>query len=290
MMVTEEQTTRASVIPPVTDSYQLSIEADRPNAQYWRDLIRYRELFMFLAWRDILVRYKQTVIGIAWAVVRPLLTMIIFTFVFARLAKVQSEHAPYPILVMCGLLPWQLFANALTEASGSLIANSNLVTKVYFPRMIMPAAAIAVAVVDFFIAFGLLLGMFAVYGFMPSGKILLLPAFLTLAILCSLGAGLLITALNVRFRDVRYIIPFIVQLGLYISPVGIPSDIVPANWRMLYSLNPMVGVIDGFRWCIIDGTELYLPGLLISIAVTIAVMITGVRYFRSTERTFADLI
>lgn len=290
--VVEEDAVRTDRLKHVPEASPvlLRIEADRPNAHYWVDLIRYRELFLFLAWRDILVRYKQTVIGIAWAVIRPLLTMMIFTLVFGSIARLDGGGVPYPVLVMCALLPWQLFANALTEASASLIANSNLVTKVYFPRMIMPAAAITVAVVDFLIAFVLLLGMMAIYSVVPSWKVIFLPLFVVQAILCSLGAGLLITALNVRYRDVRYIIPFIVQLGLYLSPVGFRSDVVPEQWRMLYALNPIVGIIDGFRWSLLGNSTLNPVSILLSVVVTAVVLMLGISYFRRTERSFADLI
>ena len=271
---------------------KLVIEAGHSERQYWKDLWRYRELFYFLAWRDILVRYKQTLIGIAWAVIRPLLTMAILVVVFNKLAKLPSDGtAPYPILVFAAMLPWQFFATSLSEASNSLVVNANLVSKVYFPRLVVPASAVITSLVDFAIALGLLAGMMAIFQFAPTWKILALPAFTLLAFLAALGPGLLMTALNVKYRDVRYIIPFIVQIGLYISPVGFSSSIVPENWRLLYSLNPMVGVIDGFRWSILGGTSpLYLPGLYLSLGTTAIFLWLGVTYFRKTERSFADVI
>jgi lipopolysaccharide transport system permease protein len=269
----------------------LIIEAGRAEKQYWRDLWTYRELFYFLAWRDILVRYKQTAIGIAWALIRPFLTMVVFTVVFGRLAKLPSEGVPYPILVFAALLPWQFFANALSECSNSLISNSNLISKVYFPRLIVPASAIIVSFVDFMISGIILLGLMAWYNFIPSWRILTLPLFIAIAFAASMGAGLWLAALNVKYRDFRYVVPFIVQLGLYISPVGFSSSIVPAQWRLLYALNPMVGVIDGFRWAIIGKNyEINLPGFLISLGLVGIVLFTGIWYFRKTERTFADVI
>ena len=229
----------------------LIIEAGKAEKHYWADLWRYRELFYFLSWRDILVRYKQTVIGITWSVIRPLLTMIVFTIVFGKLAKLPSGGAPYPVLVFTAILPWQYFANALSEASNSLISNQNMISKIYFPRIIMPTSTIIVALTDFVISFVLLGITMAVYRFVPSWKIVFMPLFLLLATVLSLGMGYLFSALNVKYRDFRYVIPFIVQFGMYISPVGFSSDIVPIRYRFWYSLNPMVGVIDGFRWSII---------------------------------------
>lgn len=231
---------------------ELIIEAGRTESQYWKDLWRYRELFYFLAWRDILVRYKQTVIGIAWALIRPFLTMIVFTIVFGTLAKLPSE-APYPILVFAAMLPWQFFANALSECSNSLISNANLISKVYFPRLIVPTSAVIVSFVDFLISGMILLALMAWYNFVPSWRILTLPVFILIAFAAAMGGGLWLSALNMKYRDFRYIVPFIVQFGLYISLVGFSSSIVPEQWRLLYSLNPIVGVIDGFRWAILGG-------------------------------------
>jgi len=270
---------------------KLIIEAGRTERQYWQDLWRYRELFYFLAWRDILVRYKQTAIGIAWALIRPLLTMLVFTLVFGTLAKLPSGGAPYPILVFAAMLPWQFFANALSECSNSLINNANLLSKVYFPRLIVPTSAIIVSFVDFLISGMILLGLMAWYDFVPGWRILTLPLFMAIAIAAAMGAGLWLAALNVQYRDFRYIVPFIVQFGLYISPVGFSSSLVPEGWRLLYSLNPMVGVIDGFRWAILGGqTTIHGLSFGVSTAFVLLLMLSGIWYFRKMERTFADVI
>ena len=270
---------------------KLVIEAGRAERQYWKDLWRYRELFYFLAWRDILVRYKQTAIGIAWALIRPFLTMIVFTVVFGTVAKLPSEGVPYPILVFAALLPWQFFANSLSECSTSLITNSNLISKVYFPRLIVPTSAVVVSFVDFMISGIILLGLMAWYNFVPSWRILTLPVFILVAFAAALGAGLWLAALNVQYRDFRFIVPFIVQFGLYISPVGFSSSVIPGKWRLLYSLNPMVGVIDGFRWAILGGgAQLDLPGFILSLGLVSLLLISGIWYFRKMERTFADVI
>lgn len=270
---------------------ELVIEAGRAEQQYWQDLWRYRELFYFLAWRDILVRYKQTVVGIIWALIRPLLTMVVFTVVFGKLAKLPSEGAPYPILVFAAMLPWQFFANSLSESSNSLIANANLISKVYFPRLIVPTSAVIVSFVDFLVSGMILLALMAWYNFVPDWRILTLPLFILIAFAAAIGAGLWLAALNVEYRDFRYIVPFIVQFGLYISPVGFTSKIVPEQWRLLYSLNPMVGVIDGFRWAILGGeSNIYLPGFVLSVGIVALLLISGIWYFRRMERTFADTI
>lgn len=275
-----------------TDSKpELIIEAGRAERQYWQDLWRYRELFYFLAWRDILVRYKQTAIGIAWALIRPFITMVVFTVVFGNLAKLPSEGVPYPILVFSAMLPWQFFSNALSECSNSLIGNANLISKVYFPRLIVPVSAIVVSFVDFMISGIILLGLMAYYAYVPSWRILMLPVFIGIAFAASIGAGLLFASLNVKYRDFRFIVPFITQIGLYVSPVGFSSSIVPEQYRLLYSLNPMVGVIDGFRWSILGGeSKLYLPGFALSLGLVLLMLIAGVVYFRKVERTFADVI
>ncbi len=270
---------------------ELIIEAGRTERQYWKDLWRYRELFYFLAWRDILVRYKQTVIGVAWALIRPFLTMIVFTVVFGKIANLPSDGAPYPILVFAAMLPWQFFANALAECSNSLISNANLISKVYFPRLVVPASAVIVSFVDFMISGIILLGLMAWYDFVPSWRIVTLPLFVAIAFAAAMGAGLWLAALNVQYRDFRYIVPFIVQFGLYISPVGFSSNVVPDQWRLLYSLNPMVGVIDGFRWAILGGeSRLFWPGFVLSLSLVAVIFVTGVLYFRRMERTFADVI
>jgi lipopolysaccharide transport system permease protein len=270
---------------------EIIIEAGRTEKQYWNDLWRYRELFYFLAWRDILVRYKQTVIGVAWSIIRPFLTMIVFTIVFGKLAKLPSEGVPYPLLVLAAMLPWQFFSSALTEASNSLVGNANLISKVYFPRLVVPTSAVIVSFIDFLISFSILIVMMVFYQFVPDWKILTLPLFLLLAFGAAMGAGLWLTTLNVKYRDFRYVIPFIVQFGLYISPVGFSSSVVPPQWQFLYSLNPMVGVIDGFRWAVLgQNISINWTGLSISFAVTLFLFWTGILYFRKMEKSFADVI
>jgi lipopolysaccharide transport system permease protein len=271
---------------------ELVLEAGRADRHYWHDLWRYRELFKVLAWRDVSVRYKQTLIGIAWAVIRPFVTMVIFTVAFGKLAKLPSDGTvPYALMVFAGMLPWTFFSTALTDSTNSMLSNANLISKVYFPRLIAPAAAVIVALVDLLISFVILIGLMVWYRFAPGWQILFLPAFIAIALFASLGPGLWLTALNIKYRDFRFVMPFIVQLGLYISPVGFSSNIIPEEWRLLYSLNPMVGVIDGFRWCILGGqSELYLPGLMASIGVTALLLWLGIRQFRKTENSFADLI
>ncbi|MBD2177717.1 ABC transporter permease [Pseudanabaena sp. FACHB-1998] len=273
-------------------SVELVIEAGRTEKQYWKDLWRYRELFYFLAWRDILVRYKQTAIGIAWALLRPFLTMVVFTIVFGQIAKLPApQGVPYPILVFAGMLPWQFFSNALSECSNSLIGNANLISKVYFPRLIVPTSAVIVSFVDFMISGIILLGLMAWYNFVPSWQILTLPIFILISCAASMGVGLWLAALTVQYRDFRFVVPFIIQFGLYISPVGFSSSIVPEQWRLLYSLNPMVGVIDGFRWAILGGeARIYMPGFLLSLGLVFLLLWTGIWYFRKMERTFADVI
>jgi len=271
--------------------YTIIIEPKRTIKNYWKDLWQYRELFAFLAWRDILVRYKQTVIGIAWSVIRPLLTMVVFTVIFGKLAKLPSEGVPYPIMVYAAMLPWQLFANSLGESSNSLIANANMISKVYFPRIIIPSSSVIVGLVDFIISFCILLLLMVWYQFLPGWKMLVLPLFLILALLIAGGCGLWISALSVRYRDFRYIVPFMFQFGLYISPVGFSSSIVPERWRLLYALNPLVGVIDGFRWAILgDNIRFDWIGFFLSIGLTTVVLLSGFAYFRKTEKTFADII
>lgn len=271
---------------------KLIIEAGRAEKHYWADLWRYRELFYILSWRDIKVRYKQTVVGALWSIIRPLLTMIIFTLVFSKIAKLPSEGAaPYAIMVYAAMLPWQFFSNALSEASNSLIGNANLISKVYFPRLIIPTAAVITSFIDFLISFVILIGLMIYYQYPPTLNILMLPVFLIIAFLASMGLGLYLTALNVKFRDFRYIVPFLVQFGLYISPVGFSSSIVPEKWRLLYSLNPMVGVIDGFRWCILGGdSHIYMPGFLLSLGIVVLFLWLGIYQFRKMEKTFADII
>ncbi|WP_295434371.1 ABC transporter permease [uncultured Thiodictyon sp.] len=271
----------------------LIIEPGLAERHYWRDLWRYRELFYVLASRDISVRYKQTIIGLAWALIRPFLTMVVFTVVFGKLAKLPTEGtAPYALMVYAGLLPWQFFSTALSESSNSLIGNANLISKVYFPRLIMPTAAVMVSFVDFVISFAILLGLMLWYQYLPGWQIFTLPLFVIMSFLASLGPGLWITSLNVKYRDFRYIIPFIVQMGLYVSPVGFSSTAIPEQWRLLYSINPVVGVIDGFRWAILGGDDvvIYWPGFLLSWGLIAFFLWLGIRQFRKMEKSFADLI
>jgi lipopolysaccharide transport system permease protein len=268
------------------------IEPGSTERHYWRDLWQYRELFRVLAWRDISVRYKQTVIGAAWALIRPFLTMVVFTVVFGKLANLPSEGTvPYAIMVFAGMLPWTLSSSALSDTCNSMVGNAHLINKVYFPRLIAPMAKAGVAFVDFSINFMMLVGLMIWYHFVPDWQIVLLPAFVGFALLAGLGPGLWLSGLNVKYRDVGYIVPFLVQLGLYVSPVGYSSSIVPEQWRLLYSLNPMVGVIDGFRWCILGGqSALYVPGFVLSVGVTAFFLWFGVRQFRRMEKGFADLM
>lgn len=269
----------------------LVIEAGRAERHYWQDLWRYRELFFFLAWRDILVRYKQTAIGMIWALGRPLITVLVFTLVFSKLAKLPSDGVPYPILVFAALLPWQFFASAFSGAGDSLISNAGMISKVYFPRLVIPASAVIVSFVDFLISSVILVGLMVWYGFAPNLRMFTLPLFMLVAFAAAMGAGLWIAALNVKYRDFRIMVPFVVQFGLYVSPVGFSSNIVPEQWRLLYSINPMVGVIDGFRWAILGGnTQLYWPGFLLSMMLVATILVSGIVYFRKTEKTFADVI
>lgn len=273
------------------DERVLILEAGRSERHYWADLWHYRELFLILAWRDVAVRYKQTLIGIAWAVLRPLLTMIVFTIIFNKVATLPSEgDTPYAIMVFAGMLPWFLFSTILLDASNSLVSNANLISKIYFPRIVVPTASAVVALVDFTLNLMVLFLIMIWYGFVPHFQIIFLPFFAALAILAALGPALWISALNVKYRDFRYAIPFVVQFGLYISPVGFSSSLIPDEWRFLYSLNPVVGIIDGFRWCILARDSLYLPGFLTSLAVTATLLWLGVRNFRRSEKTFADTI
>jgi len=269
-----------------------TIEPGSTKRYYWLDLWRYRELFRVLAWRDVSVRYKQTVIGFGWALVRPFLTMLVLTVVFGKIAGLPSEGAaPYALMVIAGILPWTFFSTSLSDASNSLVSNTNLITKVYFPRLIIPTAAVVVSFVDFLISFGIALVLMAWYQFLPSWQMLFLPLFLAIAFLASLGPALWVTMLNVKYRDFRYVIPFLVQFGLYVSPVGFSSKVIHEQWRLLYSINPMVGVIDGFRWCMLGGqSQIYLPALWLSLAVTAFFLWFGIRRFKTMERNIADLI
>jgi lipopolysaccharide transport system permease protein len=277
-------------------SFDLTIEAGRAERHYWRDLWRYRELFYTLAWRDLAVRYKQTVIGITWALLQPLLTMIIMTVVFGLVAKLPSEaKAPYSVMVLAGMLPWQFFSSSLSASSQSVVMNANLVAKVYFPRLIIPASAVITSFVDFLIGFLILGGMMIWYWFLPDWRCLTLPIFMGIAFLTAMGPGLLLTALTVKYRDFRHVVPFLVQFGLYASPVGYSSSVIRDRFGdtvyLLYSLNPMVAVIDGFRWAILGGeTAIYWPGFVLSSVMAVTLLVTGVWYFRRTEKSFADVI
>lgn len=268
------------------------VEPGRSNRNYWRDLWAYRELFYVLSWRDVAVRYKQTVIGVAWAVIRPFLTVVVFTLVFSKIARLPAPNGvPYALMVMAGMLPWQFFSTAMSESSNSLINNANLISKTYFPRLIVPAAAVITSFVDFVITLGMMALLMVWYGFLPDARILALPLFVLLGFALAIGTGLWLCALNLVYRDFRYIVPFVVQLGLYISPVGFSSQIVPPSYRFLYWLNPMVGVIDGFRWSLLRGQTGYSAASVLTSAVVSAVLcVTGLWYFRRTERTFADVI
>ncbi len=268
----------------------LEIEAGRAEKNYWRDLWRYRELTGFLAWRDVKVRYKQAVLGIAWAIIQPGVQTLLLTFVFGNLAKMPAGELPYPLIVLCGLLPWQLFTSAFNGAGNSLVGNSHLISKVYFPRLVVPISSLAVSLVDFAIMLVLTLPLLLIFVGLPGWQVIFLPFFIILALLIALGAGLWITALTVRFRDFKFITPFIVQIGMFITPVGYRTDFLP-NWRDLLALNPLTAVVDGVRWSLLSGqTDLYLPGLGISVFAAILLLVTGIWYFRRTERQFADII
>lgn len=269
----------------------LILEAGQVGKNYWRDVLRYSDLFFVLARRDISVRYKQTLIGVLWAVLRPLLTMMVFTFIFGRIAKLPSEGVPYSLLVFSAMLPWFFFSSSVSESSNSLIANSNLLSKVFFPRILVPATAVLVSAVDFLISLVLLAGLMVYYGVMPSWRLLLLPFFLLIAFASALGIGLLFSTMNVRYRDFQFIVPFLLQFGLYVSPVGFISTVIPESFRFVYSLNPMVSVIDGFRWAILgDGFELQWNVLALSIATSTVLLWSGIVFFRHFERSFADVI
>jgi len=270
--------------------HELVIEANRTERHYWRDLWRYRELLGFLAWRDVKVRYKQAALGVAWAVIQPVVQTLLLTFVFSKLAGMQSGNVPYFLLVLCGNLPWLLFTNAFNGAGNSVVGNSHLISKVYFPRLVVPLSSLAVALVDFFVLLAITLPLILIFGFVPDWRLLLLPLFVALALVIALGAGLWITALTVKYRDFRFITPFILQIGMFVTPVGYRTDVLP-NWRDLLALNPLTGLVDGVRWCLLGGrTELYVPGLGVSVVIALLLLLTGVWFFRRTERKFADII
>ncbi len=275
---------------PVSSAEEIVIEAGRGERHYWRDVWRYRDLMLFLAWRDIKVRYKQAALGIAWAVIQPLLQTLLLTFVFSKLAKMPDGGVPYILLVLCGNLPWMLFTNAFNGAGGSLVGNSHLISKVYFPRLVVPISSLAVALLDFAVVFVFALPLILAFGIWPGWHLLLLPLFLVLALVIALGAGLWITALTVKFRDFRFITPFILQIGLFVTPVGYRTDFLP-NWRDLLALNPLTGVVDGVRWCLLGGqTQLHLASVAVSAGMAVVLLVTGLWYFRRTEKAFADII
>lgn len=267
----------------------------RPKSKFvsldFKELWAYRELFLFLAWRDVMVKYKQTAIGVVWAVIRPVLTMVVFTVIFGKVAKLPSNGIPYALLTLSGTVAWQFFANALGESSNSIVANSQMISKVYFPRLIIPTASMLSGLVDLGISFLILIGVMAWYRVIPTVNLLALPLFVLLMLACALGISLWFSALNVEYRDVRYVVPFLVQLGTYVSPVGFSSSVIPEKWRLLFHLNPMAGVIDGFRWSLLGGKEpLDQNGLLIAVLVTVILLLSGAWYFRRMEKTFADVI
>jgi lipopolysaccharide transport system permease protein len=282
--------------PAPDDHFDLWIEAGRAEKNYWLDLWRFRELFLILAWRDVAVRYKQTVAGAAWAIIQPLLSLVVMTVIFGRVAGLPSEgKAPYAIMVFAAMLPWQFFSNALSSASQSVVSNANLISKIYFPRLIVPTSSVVVSLIDFLISCSILIALMLWFQYWPTWRLLTLPLFVMLAVVAALGPGLIITALTVRYRDFRFIIPFIVQFGLYVSPVAYSSAVVREKLGeklfLLYSLNPMVGVIDGFRWAILGGTSNFLSaGFIISLVLTVLLFLVGLLYFRKTERVFADII
>lgn len=273
-------------------SQSIVIEAGLAERHYWRDLWRYRELFLVLAWRDVSVRYKQSVIGVAWVMLQPLASAAVFTVVFGRVAKLPSlEGVPYVLLVFAGLLPWQLISGSANSAANSLVGNAGLISKVYFPRLIVPGASVATGLVDFFVALVVLAGLMVWHAFTPDLRVLVLPVFLAMALLAAIGPGLWIASLNVRYRDFRAVLPFLIQFGMYLSPVAYASSVVPEQWKLIYHLNPAVAVIDGFRWCLLRGAvPLYWPGILLAWAVIAVLLFVGVRQFRKTERTFADMV
>jgi lipopolysaccharide transport system permease protein len=269
----------------------LVIESGRAERHYWRDLWRYRELFLFLAWRDIIVRYKQTNFGIAWALARPFLTMLLFTLVFSKMAGLPSDGVPYSMLVLSALLPWQFFTGAFSSASESLVSNAAMISKVYFPRLLFPISAMVLSFVDFLIAGLIMIGLMIWYGFAPDLRMLTLPLFIMVALITAMAVGLWMAALNVKHRDIGIIIPVAVQFGMYVSPVVYSSSLVPEKWRLLYFMNPMAGVIEGFRWAILGGnSRIYLPGFLLSIALVIVILVSGIAHFRKTEKSFVDNI
>ncbi|MBI4530644.1 MAG: ABC transporter permease [Candidatus Latescibacteria bacterium] len=255
-----------------------------------REVWEYRELLYFLVWRDIKVRYKQTVLGAAWAIIQPFFTMVVFSLFFGRFAKIPSDGIPYPIFTYTALLPWSFFTHALSQSSNSLVGSANLITKVYFPRLVVPISSVLSGFVDFAIAFVVLIGMMLYYGMTPTVAVVWLPAFLFLAMITGLGAGLWLSAMNVQYRDVRYAVPFLTQLWLFATPVAYPSSLVPEVWRTVYGLNPMAGVVEGFRWVLLGSTKAPEPLIVVSVVVVIGVFVGGLFYFKRMEQTFADVV
>lgn len=275
----------------VVDTHETVIQAGQSSRDYWRDIWRQRELLYFLSWRDLLVRYKQTVVGTAWVLIRPLLTLIIFTVLFGRWARMPSGGAPYPLLVFAGMLPWFYFSTTVSDCSGSVLNNSALVGKVYFPRLIAPLSALVVCTVDYLVSCALIVVVVIWTGTPPSVNILVLPLLTVWTAALGFGFGVWVAALNVRYRDLRHLVPFLLQLGIYISPVGYSATIVPPHYRLLYSVNPLVGIIDGFRWAILGGRfDAYAPGIAISVGLTILLLVTGIAHFRRVEKSFVDYL
>ncbi|SHH68432.1 ABC transporter permease [Clostridium grantii] len=266
------------------------ITSNSSKKQKIKELWKYKEVLYFLSWKDIIVRYKQTVLGIMWAILQPVFTMIVMSFIFGNLAKMPSEGIPYPILVYSAILPWNFFSSAFSGTSNSLVSNAHLLKKIYFPRLALPIASVITSFIDFLISFGILVVIMIGYKYVPPIRILLVPLFILITFIISLGAGLFFSTMNVKYRDIRYIVPLILQFGMYLSPVGYSSEVVPEGLRLIYSVNPMVGVIEGFRWCLIPNSVIYMPAIIISILAGIIFLILGIKFFIKFENTFADLI
>lgn len=275
--------------PLQEEPHVLVLAAGEADQRFWRDLWHYRDLLVFLAWRDIAVRYRQTIAGVAWALLQPAMTMILFTIIFGRLAHMDGGGMPYPLLVLAGLIPWQLFSAALTGSGDSLVANAGLISKVYFPRIIIPMAAVSVAIVNALVSLALLAVLMPVYGVWPTWRLVALPLLLVLTALIALGAGLVVAAMGVRYRDIRFVLPFVVQCGFFAAPVGYSTVVVPEHWRMVFALNPMVGVMEGFRWSILGHAVHELPQMLaMSVATMVVLLLVGRWAFRAVERDAAD--
>jgi len=286
-----ESELQATKLQPIADISVIRIEPSRGWVSIeLSELWTYRELLYFLIWRDVKVRYKQTVIGIGWAILQPLLTMVVFTMIFGNFAKIPSDGLPYPVFAFTALLPWNLFAGALNRCTLSLVGSANLITKVYFPRLIVPVSAIISGIIDFAIAFVFLLGLMLWFHIVPNWGAIALPIFLLLTLITALAVGLWLSALDVRYRDVGHAIPFLIQIWMFLSPVAYPLSVVPEKWRLLYSLNPMVGVIEGFRWALLGKESPDFKVIAVSTAVVVALLLSGLVYFKRIERTFADVV